>query len=123
MSKLTSFVVAVLFVATSPAFAQEWRGMGRVGGFVLDEETGQPIEGVADVQDSVVIQRLSEEKARLQGEKAQRSATLLANQNAPTPATTFSDAAKTCVAINPTFGTSARSVRNAPSAAPSVLTP
>ena len=46
MSKLTSFVVAVLFVATSPAFAQEWRGMGRVGGFVLDEETGQPIEGV-----------------------------------------------------------------------------
>lgn len=42
-------------------------------------ERGQPIEGVADVQDSVVIQRLSEEKARLQGEKAQRSATLLAN--------------------------------------------
>lgn len=42
-------------------------------------ERSQPIEGVADVQDSVVIQRLSEEKARLQGEKAQRSATLLAN--------------------------------------------
>ena len=42
-------------------------------------ERGQPIEGVTDVQDSVVIQRLSEEKARLQGEKAQRSATLLAN--------------------------------------------
>lgn len=42
-------------------------------------ERNQPIEGVADVQDSVVIQRLSEEKARLQGEKAQRAATLLAN--------------------------------------------
>lgn len=42
-------------------------------------ERGQPIESVADVRDSVVIQRLSEEKARLQGEQAQRSATLLAN--------------------------------------------
>lgn len=42
-------------------------------------ERGQSIEGVADVRDSVVIQQLSEEKAKLQGEKAQRSATLLAN--------------------------------------------
>ncbi len=42
-------------------------------------ERGQPIEGVADVRDSVVIQRLSEEKARLQGERAQRSATMLSN--------------------------------------------
>jgi succinoglycan biosynthesis transport protein ExoP len=42
-------------------------------------ERNQPIEGVPDVRDSVVIQRLSEEKARLQGEQAQRSATLLAN--------------------------------------------
>lgn len=42
-------------------------------------ERNQPIEGVADMQDSVVIQRLSEEKARLQGEQAQRSATLLSN--------------------------------------------
>lgn len=42
-------------------------------------ERNQPIEGVADVRESVVIQRLSEEKARLQGERAQRSATLLAN--------------------------------------------
>jgi succinoglycan biosynthesis transport protein ExoP len=40
-------------------------------------EQGQPIDGVADVRDSVVIQQLSQEKARLQGEKAQRSATLL----------------------------------------------
>jgi succinoglycan biosynthesis transport protein ExoP len=42
-------------------------------------ERNQPIEGVPDVRDSVVIQRLSEEKARLQGEQAQRSATLLSN--------------------------------------------
>lgn len=42
-------------------------------------ERNQPIESVADVRDSVVIQRLSEEKARLQGEQAQRSATLLSN--------------------------------------------
>lgn len=42
-------------------------------------DRGQPIDGVADVRDSVVIQQLSEEKGRLQGEKAQRSATLLGN--------------------------------------------
>lgn len=42
-------------------------------------ERGQPIDGVADVRGSVVIQQLSEEKARLQGEKAQRSATLLSS--------------------------------------------
>ena len=42
-------------------------------------EKGQPIDGVADVRESVVIQQLSEEKARLQGEKAQRSVTLLSN--------------------------------------------
>ncbi|WP_332692131.1 GumC family protein [Devosia sp.] len=42
-------------------------------------ERSQPIDGVADVRESVVIQQLSQEKGRLQGEKAQRSATLLAN--------------------------------------------
>lgn len=42
-------------------------------------EQGQPIDGVADVRESVVIQQLSQEKARLQGEKAQLSATLLSN--------------------------------------------
>lgn len=45
-------------------------------------EQGQPIDGVPDVRDSVVIQQLSQEKGRLQGEKAQRSATLLANHPA-----------------------------------------
>lgn len=42
-------------------------------------ERGQPIEGVADVRESTVIQQLSEEKARLQGERAQQSARLLPN--------------------------------------------
>jgi uncharacterized protein involved in exopolysaccharide biosynthesis len=42
-------------------------------------ERGQSIEGVADVRDSAVIQQLSEDKARLQGEMAQRSATLLSS--------------------------------------------
>lgn len=42
-------------------------------------ERGQSIEGVADVRNSLAIQQLSQEKARLQGELAQRSATLLAS--------------------------------------------
>ncbi|WP_108460064.1 GumC family protein [Devosia naphthalenivorans] len=42
-------------------------------------ERGQSIESVPDVRNSAVIQRLGEDKARLQGERAQRSATLLAN--------------------------------------------
>lgn len=42
-------------------------------------ERNQPLDSVPDVRDSVVIQRLSEDKARLQGEQAQLSATLLAN--------------------------------------------
>lgn len=45
-------------------------------------ERGQPIEGVSDVRASVVIQQLSQEKAQLQGERAQRSATLLASHPA-----------------------------------------
>ena len=43
---------------------------------------GQSIDGVADVRGSVVIQQLSQEKGRLQGEKAQRAATLLNNHPA-----------------------------------------
>src|SRR5690606_24291012 len=42
-------------------------------------ERNQPIEGVPEVRDSAAIQQLSAERARLQGEKAQHSATLLAN--------------------------------------------
>ena len=39
-----SFLLVLGLAAT--ASAQEWRGMGRVGGKVVDEETGKPIEGV-----------------------------------------------------------------------------
>ncbi len=42
-------------------------------------ERGQSIEGVSDAVDSTVIRQLSEDKARLQGEMAQRSATLLSS--------------------------------------------
>ena len=45
-TKLLSFVALAFFISVVGVAAQEWRGMGRVGGFVLDEETGQPLEGV-----------------------------------------------------------------------------
>lgn len=41
--------------------------------------SGQPIDAVQDVRNSVVIQQLSQTKATLQGELAQRSSTLLPN--------------------------------------------
>ena len=44
--ELTSLVALVLFLASSAAYAQDWRGLGRVGGKVVDEDTGQPIPGV-----------------------------------------------------------------------------
>ena len=40
---------------------------------------GQAIDGIQDVRNSVVIQQLSQSKANLQGELAQRSSTLLPN--------------------------------------------
>lgn len=42
-------------------------------------ESGQSVIGVSDVQALAVVQQLSQELARLQGERAQQSATLLAN--------------------------------------------
>jgi Flp pilus assembly protein TadD len=39
-------VVFAVLIAGDHAFAQEWRGMARVGGKVVDEATGQAIEGV-----------------------------------------------------------------------------
>lgn len=44
--KLSGLFVVALLLSVASAAAQEWRGSGRVGGFVLDEATGQPIEGV-----------------------------------------------------------------------------
>jgi uncharacterized protein involved in exopolysaccharide biosynthesis len=40
-------------------------------------ETGQSVGGVSDVQGSAVVQQLSQELARLQGERAQQAATFL----------------------------------------------
>ena len=40
-------------------------------------EKGQPVDGVTDVRDSVVVQELNQSRATLEGELAQRSATLL----------------------------------------------
>lgn len=40
---------------------------------------GQPIDSVASVRDSATIQQLTQQKAQLQGEKAQKLATLLPN--------------------------------------------
>ena len=37
----------VLLLLTVTATAQEWRGMGRVGGKVVDEESGKPLDGVS----------------------------------------------------------------------------
>lgn len=45
--KLTGWVVLGILFSIAGVSAQEWRGMGRVGGFVLDGETGRPLEGVA----------------------------------------------------------------------------
>jgi tetratricopeptide (TPR) repeat protein len=44
--KLTSLLATALLLSTSAAYAQDWRGLGRVGGKVVDEDTGQPIAGV-----------------------------------------------------------------------------
>jgi len=40
---------------------------------------GQPIEGITDIRDSATIQQLTQQKAQLQGEKAQKLAMLLPN--------------------------------------------
>ncbi|HEY4202192.1 MAG TPA: GumC family protein [Devosiaceae bacterium] len=42
-------------------------------------DAGQPIDSVADVRDSATIQQLTQQRGQLQGEKAQKLATLLPN--------------------------------------------
>ena len=44
--KLSGLWLLALMMSVSSAAAQEWRGMGRAGGKVVDDQTGQPIEGV-----------------------------------------------------------------------------
>ena len=44
--QMLGLAVLLLVGASELASAQEWRGSGRVGGFVLDDASGQPLEGV-----------------------------------------------------------------------------
>src|SRR5688500_12815263 len=44
--KQTGLLLLAVTVSMTSAAAQEWRGMGRAGGKVVDDQTGQPIEGV-----------------------------------------------------------------------------
>ena len=45
--RLTGLVILAACVSTTAAHAQDWRGIGRAGGKVVDDETGKPVEGVA----------------------------------------------------------------------------
>ncbi len=44
--KKISFIVALFFVLTAVLFSQAVTGKGKLKGIVLDEQTGQPLEGV-----------------------------------------------------------------------------
>jgi succinoglycan biosynthesis transport protein ExoP len=59
--------------------AQEQRSNAEKRAALIRDVVGrnQPVESLVDVQSSPVVQQLSQEKARIQGELAQRSATLL----------------------------------------------
>lgn len=68
-------------IAAQITAAQERRNTAEsraalIGGMI---QAGQPIDGVPAVRESQVIQQLSQTKANLQGERAQKSATLLPN--------------------------------------------
>jgi succinoglycan biosynthesis transport protein ExoP len=68
-------------ISTQIATAQERKNtaLGRAALIRDLLRSGQPIDGVTDVRASAVVQQLSQEKVRLQGEHAQLSATLLPN--------------------------------------------
>jgi polysaccharide biosynthesis transport protein len=61
--------------------AQERRNTAQTRATVIRSllESGQAIDGLPDVRNSVVIQQLSQQKAELQAQRAQLSATLLPN--------------------------------------------
>jgi Flp pilus assembly protein TadD len=44
--KLAALMILAGFVSVTGAYGQDWRGMARAGGKVVDDQTGQPIEGV-----------------------------------------------------------------------------
>jgi uncharacterized protein involved in exopolysaccharide biosynthesis len=68
-------------IATQITAAQERKNAAQSRANLIREllAGGQPIDGVEDVRNSVVIQQLSQTRATLQGELAQRSSTLLGN--------------------------------------------
>lgn len=68
-------------IATQITAAQERKSTAQTRANLIRTmlDRGQSIEGMADVRDSAAIQQLTQEKARLQGERAQQSATLLEN--------------------------------------------
>jgi uncharacterized protein involved in exopolysaccharide biosynthesis len=68
-------------ISTQITAAQERKNAAQSRANLIREllAQGQPIDGVQDVRNSVVIQQLSQTKATLQGELAERSATLLPN--------------------------------------------
>jgi succinoglycan biosynthesis transport protein ExoP len=68
-------------VATQITEAQERANTAQSRGALIRQllDSGQPIGGISDIQSSVVVQQLTQTKATLQGELAQRSATLLPN--------------------------------------------
>lgn len=68
-------------IATQITSAQERKNSARSRASLIRGllRSGQPIDGVADVRNSLFIQNLVQSKATLQGELAQRSSTLLGN--------------------------------------------
>jgi succinoglycan biosynthesis transport protein ExoP len=68
-------------IATQINAAQERKNTALTRATLIRQmiQQGQPIDTVGDIQQSAVVQRLSEERARLQGERAQLQATLLPN--------------------------------------------
>lgn len=71
-------------IATQITAAQERKNAAQSRANLIRSllDAGQSIDGVTDVRASVVVQRLSESRATLQGELAQRSSTLLPNHPA-----------------------------------------
>ena len=68
-------------ISTQITAAQERKNAAQSRANLIRElvASGQPIDGVQDVRNSVVIQQMSQNLANLQGELAQRSSTLLPN--------------------------------------------
>lgn len=68
-------------IATQITAAQERKNAARSRAGLIRSllDAGQSIDGVTDVRASIVVQQLSQSRATLQGELAQRSSTLLPN--------------------------------------------